>query len=461
MNSFRKNPQFSLHIPPLMWQSFRSVMEQAQTTHEEVIGFLFCERHRVFKNHIRYIPKTWVVPTPDCYEYQSEVGLVLKQHFHHYLLKHFLETEQWDMVHIHTHAHDGDPNFSAVDDRYESEYARFLASTFTHKPRLISGVFDEALEHHQFRIWDLSGKAFHPLTFYSGWWEQPIAKTRSIDSMFSRQRIFGETFQNHLAQLTVTLIGCGGIGATFAEQLGRLGVKQWILIDPDRLEPSNLNRMPGATSKMADQQWYKVDYVKHLIKRIYTTGSSVWRFPSNIESCLAEKKVAASDLIVVATDNHASRQVAQELALKYLRPLISLGTHIEVNNTEMPRMYCRITIPPLDGGWCLMCGNMINLQQAALESAPEEVYEVAANRGYINDVSDPAVFWLNSICASTAAGVIQGGISGCLDWDKGLDWIYEFPRGSWLKTNPDALQNPDCFFCGQYQQIGLSNYAIH
>ncbi|WP_041235387.1 hypothetical protein [Dactylococcopsis salina] len=39
---------------------------------------------------------------------------------------------------------------------------------------------------------------------------------------------------------------------------------------PDRVEMANLNRMPGATPKMADQQWYKVDYLKHLISRYHS-----------------------------------------------------------------------------------------------------------------------------------------------------------------------------------------------
>ena len=442
------NANISLHIPPLMWQSFCSAMKQAQTAGEEVIGFLFCKRHTVSKREIRYLPQKWVVPSPDCYELQTESGLVLKQTFHHYLLKDCLDTEQWDVVHIHTHAHSGLPQFSAVYDRYEAEYAHFLASTFKHKPRLISGIFDQSLQHSQFRIWSRSGTTYQTLTFYSGWWEKPVSSITNIDPMFARQTFFGETFQNRLGELSVALIGCGGIGATFAEQLGRLGVKQWVLVDPDRVEMANLNRMPSATSKMADQQWYKVHYLKHLIKRIYATGSSVFTFPTSLEDSSIESQIAAADLMVVATDNHRSRQLAQELALKYLRPLISLGTHIEVNSEGKPQMYARVTIPPLGGGWCLMCGNMISLQQAALESAPNEISEFIAQKGYLDEIHDPAVFWLNSMCASAAVGIIQGCVSGFLELDAGLDWIYQFPTGNWMQTNVNHLRNTDCLFCG-------------
>lgn len=450
MNTPEKSPDISLHIPPSMWHQFREVMLQARNTNEEVIGFFFCKRHQISQQKIRYLPKAWVVPAPDCYERQSASGLVLKQEFHFYLLDTYLSQSGLSVVHIHTHAGHENPGFSCVDDRYESEYARFLSSKFQKMPRLISGVFDNKLQQAQFRIWNEEGDGFEIVKFHNSWFE--VAETRNslseTELMFNRQKVFGEGFQRQLSELTVTLIGCGGIGAIFAEQLGRLGVKNWVFIDPDRLESVNLNRMPGATWKMVAQRWPKVEYVKQLIKKIYLTGSCVKTMPISIEDESTQQEIAASDLIVVATDNHRSRQVAQELALKYMRPLVSLGTHIDVKPDGIPRMYCRVTVPPLGGGWCLMCGNIINLQKAALESASFQIERLAAQAGYLEGINDPAVFWLNSICASTGVGVIQGMVSGFLNVDAGLDWIYEFPESKWHKTNSDYLATPGCYFCG-------------
>lgn len=449
MNNNKKSPQISLHIPPKMWHKFSHTMLDTRKTNEEVMGFLFCKCHQVSKQKIRYLPQSWVVPSPDCYERQSASGLVMKQQFHQYLLETFLEKEKLDVVHIHTHAERSKPDFSSIDDHYESEYAKFLSSNFQRKPRLISGVFDETLQHSQFRIWDRKGKSFQNIDCSGSWFERsPETNCHQTELMFTRQQVFGEGVQKQLGELSVALIGCGGIGAIFAELLGRLGVKKWILVDPDRLEALNLNRLPAATQEMASQQWYKVHYVKHLIKRIYATGSTVKAIPASIADAAATQEVAAADLIVVATDNHSSRQVAQELALSYMRPLVCLGTHIDMQRDRTPRMYCRITVPPLGGGWCLMCGNMINLHRAALESAAAEINHLAARVGYLEGIGDPAVFWLNSLCASTGVGIIHSILSGFLDADHGLDWIYEFPGSNWLKTNPDYLSTSGCYFCG-------------
>ncbi|MUG97235.1 ThiF family adenylyltransferase [Scytonema sp. UIC 10036] len=443
-----KPTTISFHVPPKMWSEFQESMLKSRMFNEEVIGFFFCQRHQVSKRKIRYIPKTWVVPSPDCYEHQSATGLVLTQPFHSFLLENYLRVGL-DVVHIHTHAGRGMPDFSYIDDRYESEYAQFISSGFPQKPRLISGVFDEDFQSCQFRMWDRKGRKFEKVQFCNSLFEVATNENdmNNPDLMFARQKIFGEANQRLLNELKVALIGCGGIGSIFAELLGRLGVKNWVLVDPDRLETLNLNRMPGATQEMVEQRWHKVHYVKHLIKRIYSEGSCVKTIPTSIESELARQEIATCDLIVVATDNHFSRKMAQEIALEYMRPLVCLGTHIDMKQDHTPRMYCRVSVPPMGGGWCLMCGNIISLQRAAFESAPAEIHQMVGSVGYIEGVNDPAVFWLNSICASTGVGVIHGMVSGFLNVDSGIDWVYEFPGSDWRKTNTEYLRSDDCFFC--------------
>lgn len=60
---------------------------------------------------------------------------------------------------------------ACVNDRYESEYARFLSSNFKKKPRLISGIFNESLQQCQFRLWDRKGKSFEPIKSERSWFK--------------------------------------------------------------------------------------------------------------------------------------------------------------------------------------------------------------------------------------------------------------------------------------------------
>jgi sulfur carrier protein ThiS adenylyltransferase len=60
-----------------------------------------------------------------------------------------------------------------------------------------------------------------------------------MDSIFERN-VPGTT--EKLAVATVGIAGCGGLGSNAAAALARAGVGRLILVDHDRVEPSNLNR---------------------------------------------------------------------------------------------------------------------------------------------------------------------------------------------------------------------------
>jgi len=57
---------------------------------------------------------------------------------------------------------------------------------------------------------------------------------------------FGQPFVDKLASLRVGIVGAGGTGSPTAVLLARAGVGELVVIDNDRLERSNLNRVRGA-----------------------------------------------------------------------------------------------------------------------------------------------------------------------------------------------------------------------
>ena len=48
--------------------------------------------------------------------------------------------------------------------------------------------------------------------------------------------------QEKLAHSRILIVGCGALGTYAAEQLARTGVNHLLLIDPDKVEESNLQR---------------------------------------------------------------------------------------------------------------------------------------------------------------------------------------------------------------------------
>ena len=59
---------------------------------------------------------------------------------------------------------------------------------------------------------------------------------------------FGTGTTALLRNLSVAIVGCSGTGSIVAEQLARLGAGRLVLVDPDRVEEKNLNRIPASFS---------------------------------------------------------------------------------------------------------------------------------------------------------------------------------------------------------------------
>lgn len=83
-----------------------------------------------------------------------------------------------------------------------------------------------------------------------------------MDSIFDRN-VPGTT--EKLAAATVGIAGCGGLGSNAAVALARAGIGRLILVDHDRVEPSNLNRQHYFQSDIGK---VKVEALGHHIREI-------------------------------------------------------------------------------------------------------------------------------------------------------------------------------------------------
>lgn len=439
-----------LEIAPRQWRMFRSELLNVRRDGEELLGLMFCSRHDLPDGTRRLLPKNWVVPLPECYDVQGVAGLELNQDVHRFLMESYCKPGM-DVVHIHTHPGQQQPEFSSVDDHHERRYAEFLRK-LDPPSWLVSGVFNQEMELSRFRAWAPLRSWSGSVTLSGGWDHAPtnvrnveFSEAAIFDGVLDRQRIFGLDAQARLGRLHIGLIGCGGIGAVFAEQAARLGVRNWTLIDPDRLEETNLNRMPFTNRGMARQGWTKVRYVRRLIERMWPVESNIREIRASVEVDENQTRIAECDLLVVATDNHQSRLVAQRVASMYARPMMSLGTHIEVRNGVGAQTFARVTLPPVDGGWCLVCGEVIDPGEAARETAAAPIAQTLRSEGYLRDVAAPAVYWLNSVAASFGVGVLHGVTAGFTNADQGLDWVFSFQSRGW--TNIVHDESDSCLFC--------------
>jgi len=229
----------------------------------------------------------------------------------------------------------------------------------------------------------------------------------------SRQVLaFGQEGQRQIERCFVGIVGIGGVGSAVAEMLAHLGVRRLLIIDPDVVETTNLNRLIGARPVDARRRMPKVwvvnRYVRQINPRIEVTA--LFRSLFDPESLEALKEV---DVIMGCTDNHGSRLVLNQLAIKYLIPYLDIGTGIETENGMITAAGGQVRVI-LPGDFCLECIDGIDRQRAGLDLMSPSERAIRRERGYIEgaDVPAPAVIFLNNTLASWAVGEFVNLLTG-------------------------------------------------
>ncbi len=118
---------------------------------------------------------------------------------------------------------------------------------------------------------------------------------------------FGGSGQARLKTATVAIVGAGGIGSPAIQYLGAAGVGRLILIDDDRVEPSNLQRQTIFTT--ADTGIAKVEAAAAAVQRI-NPHVAVETHRVRIDPTNVAGLVAGADVVLDGCDNFATRSAS-------------------------------------------------------------------------------------------------------------------------------------------------------
>ncbi len=143
-----------------------------------------------------------------------------------------------------------------------------------------------------------------------------------IDYLWSRQLImWGIKGQKRIRNSTVFIAGAGALGNEVAKNLAMLGIKRLIIIDNDKVELSNINRMIFFEREDVGKSKAKV-----LAEKIYKRFPyvEVWASEQTLEDILP-RYYLKSDLIMSCLDNILSRIFLTVTSRKYCIPLIDSG----------------------------------------------------------------------------------------------------------------------------------------
>jgi len=246
----------------------------------------------------------------------------------------------------------------------------------------------------------------------------PAVLASQSDPDYDRQsRLFGAAGQAVLGQMQVAVVGLGGIGSILVELLGRLGVGHLVVIDPDKVDATNLHRLPAAR-RLDAMAYLQREGAPALLKRLGKALSTpktrlaarnvrranrttkVTRLRCDVADPRAIAALTQVDWIFLAADTNVARHAVNAVVHQYLVPGVQVGVSIPVAlNGDVGEAHVAIR-PLLPGAVCQWCEDLIDPSELALDVQPEHAREQAR---YVRGEPSPAVMTLNTIAAGEAA----------------------------------------------------------
>ncbi len=213
------------------------------------------------------------------------------------------------------------------------------------------------------------------------------------------------------------MVGVGGTGSPIAEILARIGVAELLLIDPDKLEPSNVRRVFSVGRAEGQGGESKVGAVARGLEGL-DLGTRVTAVEADVREREIQGQLLECDVVYGATDNHASRSMLTELSARGHLPLIDVGVRAGVRETgELDALYVerRLQIPD---GPCLWCWGVLDAERVRLELMPAFEREALAAEGYVAGIDaapEPTIAPLTVTAAGLATTTLLGLLGGGLE----------------------------------------------
>lgn len=320
----------------------------------ELCAVLLSSQHKRADGGLRLLVREVIIPSSQDYSRVGRLEAELKPEFVARVTKQ-AKLADLGIVFVHSHPGDHAPRFSHIDDAGETHLAGFMARRHagrTHLALVISkgGMCCRELGSDK-PVRVISVGADREVLYTDG--PQPVKP----DPRHDRQvRAFGPEGQAAIEQLCVAIVGLGGTGSIVAQELGHLGVRKFILVDPDVVDETNLNRIAGASA--SDIGRSKVDVAERLLKSI-RPEIVIKTVNGNIVHERHARPLLDADFIFGCTDSHGSRAVIQQISYQYLIPCIDVGSTIAVRDGAVTHIVGRVqTLAP--GLGCFTCGNLLD-----------------------------------------------------------------------------------------------------
>ena len=387
-----------------------------------------------------------VLPTDGDYTMSGLDHAQLRPHFVARVTKR-AGLQNLSLVFVHTHPGERAPEFSPIDDHGENELAAFLVRrgyTYRHAAVVISrgGMSARVLgANERLRVVSIGDKRVVEF--------DPDDSETADFSKYDRQiRAFGEEGQSILNSLRIAVVGLGGTGSIAVQQLAHLGIRKFILIDPDIVETTNLNRVVGAVA--GDVGRAKCEIAARYLHKL-SSGIELQEIKGDVVYASVASCLADADIIFCCTDSHGSRSVVQQVAYQYLIPCIDVGSTITTSQGKVTGIFGRIQLVGPDQT-CLWCSDLLSSEEVRRDMMNE--FERKADP-YVQGVTVPApsVISINGTVVSLAVTMLLGLVTSVPIQSRHLIYNASVTNLRSVRGQPKV----DCFICSRSGAFGLGD----
>jgi len=421
LTTTQKWHQVEINLPCGMYSAIHEHMLSCLNNEQFGIllaGYSYMQKRVNKKRHnfLRLLGREYIIPTENDLDYAHYTGVSLTKEFNNRILK-IAVKEKLCIIHVHSHPFSvGSVEFSGIDDHFEAEEAAWLGKNF---PTVILGSIVVGQNSLAARVWNLSSSSPKPVNVSRiVGCDFPLrminchktSLSEPLDNMHDRQiSAFGKEGQQLISRLKIGIVGLGGTGSLMAEGLARLGVKRFVLVDADRVEETNRNRLLGLTQNDIHNRTFKVSIASRMIRQV-KTECEVRIIKKNAATESATSELKTCDLLVSATDNYYSRLFLQTVCEQYLIPLINLGVIINSDGEKIIDAFGDVQLfLPGSKDACLLCAGLINMTEVNRELASDNLKQMMTEQGYIQnaDIPDASVRYLNGVPANLALEIFH------------------------------------------------------
>lgn len=194
-------------------------------------------------------------------------------------------------------------------------------------------------------------------------WNSEFPRARFAD----RPVAFTSGMTRELGRLRAVVIGVSGTGSIIGEQAARLGFGRVDLIDFDRIEAHNLNRILNSTQADVAERRLKVEMFASAVASHRGEGVAT-AIPASIASREAVLLASQADVLFCCVDTLEARQMADFISQAFLLPLFDMGVVIPLRKAARGMAIADV------------CGRVDYVQPGGSTLLDREVYSPASLR---------------------------------------------------------------------------------